>query len=103
MHQQDIQTLYTGGTVFHTFLGEGIDDGNKIKEFIKKVMNNTKLPYLTITPTFSHCQIHGFIKGNTHGVCPKCKEEALQAYNEKLSELERKKEEILKEDSFKEN
>jgi len=97
MHQQEIQNLYTGGTTFHTYLGEGLDDWQKIKDFIKKVMYNTKLPYLTITPTFSHCQVHGFIKGNTQGVCPKCKDEAVESYKEKLSELEEKKKRLIEE------
>jgi ribonucleoside-triphosphate reductase len=93
--QNKIQKLYTGGTVFHTYLSEGIDDYWKIKDYLKKVMYNTEIPYLTITPTFSHCDIHGFIKGNVGGVCPKCKEEALANYNKKLAELEQKKREIL--------
>jgi len=97
MHQQDIQPLYTGGTTFHTYLGEGLDDWQKIRDFIKKVMFNTKLPYITITPTFSHCINHGFIKGNTNGVCPKCKEEVVSNYREKLTELENKKKAILEE------
>jgi len=92
MHQENIQVKYTGGTVFHTFLGEGIEDISKIKDFIKKVMTNTKLPYITITPTFSHCQIHGFIKGNVHGICPECKAAAVENYTKKLKELEVKKE-----------
>lgn len=92
MHQENIQVKYTGGTVFHTFLGEGIEDSSRIKDFIKKVMTNTKLPYITITPTFSHCQIHGFIKGNVHGICPECKAAAVENYTKKLKELEAKKE-----------
>jgi len=95
MHQQDLQTLYTGGTTFHTYIGDGLDDWRKTKEFVKKVMYNTKFPYLTITPTFSHCQIHGFIKGNTRGICPYCKEEAIEGYTTKLRDLESKKNELL--------
>jgi ribonucleoside-triphosphate reductase len=96
-HQNDIQQLYTGGTVLHVFLSEAIDDWKKLKEFIKNIMYNTQLPSITITPTFSHCQIHGYLNGDTKGVCPHCKEEALRSYNEKLEELRIKKENILKE------
>jgi hypothetical protein len=89
--------ILSHNTVFHLYLGEGLDDWQRLKDFIKRVMYNTQLPYLTITPTFSHCQIHGFIKGNAHGVCPQCKEEAIKGYREKLFELEEKKVTILKE------
>jgi ribonucleoside-triphosphate reductase len=96
-HQEDLQKLYTGGTTFHTYLNESVDDPQKVKDFIKKVMYNTTLPYLTLTPTFSHCEIHGFIKGNVNGVCPKCKEEAIAGYQTRLTELEEKKEKLLRE------
>jgi ribonucleoside-triphosphate reductase len=95
--QEKIQKLYTGGTVFHLYLSEGIDDYWKIKDFLKKVMHNTEIPYFTITPTFSHCDIHGFIKGDVSGVCPKCKEEAVANYKKTLTELEEKKLKILEE------
>jgi ribonucleoside-triphosphate reductase len=71
-HQEDLQNLYTGGTVFHTFLGERMKSGEGCKLFIKKVFKNTTLPYLTITPTFSICPNHGYIVGE-HSKCPKCK------------------------------
>lgn len=83
--------ILSHNTVFHTFLSEGIEDWTRIKSFLQKVMQNTKIPYITISPTFSNCQIHGFIKGNTNGICPYCKEEAIQGYKEKLAELEDKK------------
>ena len=93
-HQEELQTLYTGGTVFHCFLSESVNDEKKLKEFIKNVMTNSKLPYLTISPTFSFCSIHGFLKGDTKGVCPHCKEEALKSYNDKLIELKQKKQKL---------
>jgi len=96
-HQVELQNKYTGGTVFHCYLGEGLDDWPRIKDFVKKVMYNTKLPYLTITPTFSHCQTHGFIKGNMRGICPQCKAAAVEQYQEKLNELEEKKRKLLEE------
>lgn len=70
-HQQPIQALYNGGTVFHTFLGEEIDDWQTCRELVRKIAFNTKLPYFTITPTFSICLRHGRIKGE-HFTCPKC-------------------------------
>jgi ribonucleoside-triphosphate reductase len=98
-HQEELQTRYTGGTVQHIFLGEGLDDWQRLRDFIKKIMHNTKLPYITITPTFSHCQNHGFIKGNTRGICPMCKEEVVKSYMDKIVELETKKAALLTEES----
>jgi anaerobic ribonucleoside-triphosphate reductase len=95
--QNKFLKLYTGGCVHHIYLSEGINDYWKIKDFIKKVMYNTEIPYLTITPTFSHCEIHGFIKGNVGGVCPKCKQEAVENYQKTLTELEEKKKKLLEE------
>jgi ribonucleoside-triphosphate reductase len=69
--QDDIQTKYTGGTVLHGFLGERISDHEIVKSLIKKVFTKFKLPYFTITPTFSICPTHGYIQGE-HFICPKC-------------------------------
>ncbi len=69
-HQEDIQFLYTGGTIFHTFIGERIDRG-AVKLIVKKIAENTKLPYFTITPIFSVCGDHGYIAGKKEH-CPKC-------------------------------
>lgn len=73
-HQNDIQPLYTGGTIFHTFLGEALSSGEAAKELVKKIAHNTKLPYFSITPTFSICKKHGYIKGE-NPKCPVCGEE----------------------------
>lgn len=73
-HQNDLQRLYTGGTVFHTFIGEEIIDPNSIKEFITKAFSMTKMPYISITPTFSICNDHGYISGE-HFDCPTCGKE----------------------------
>jgi ribonucleoside-triphosphate reductase (formate) len=70
LHQNEIQPLYTGGTVFHTFLGEEIE-WEEARSLIKKIAFNTKLPYFTLTPTFSICPKHGRIKGQRF-TCPKC-------------------------------
>ena len=69
--QDGLQTKYTGGTVFHGFLGEKINDVKIVKEFIKKVFENFSLPYFTFTPTFSICPFHGYLQGE-HFYCPKC-------------------------------
>jgi len=70
LNQDDIQPLYTGGTVFHTFLGEEIG-WKEARNLVKKIAENTKLPYFTLTPTFSICPKHGRIKGKRF-TCPQC-------------------------------
>ncbi len=74
-HQDQLQTLYTGGTVFHTFLGEAQADLESLKQFILKAFSMVKMPSLTITPTFSICKEHGYIAGE-HFECPTCGAEA---------------------------
>ena len=70
-HQDKLQPLYTGGTVFHTFLGEAVADTTALKNFIVKAFTNTKIPFLSITPTFSVCPEHGYVQGE-HFECPTC-------------------------------
>jgi len=70
-HQNEIQPLYSGGTIFHTFLGERMIDGESCKRLVKKIAYNTRLPYFSITPTFSICKKHGYIKGEEFK-CPTC-------------------------------
>lgn len=69
--QDDLQSLYTGGTVLHLYLGEKIEDKEVCKKLIQKIFNNNKMPYISITPTFSICPEHGYIAGE-HYSCPKC-------------------------------
>lgn len=69
--QDEIQVKYTGGTVFHTFAGERIDDPEAVKRLIKKMCYSYHLPYITFTPTFSVCPSHGYIKGEKEK-CPTC-------------------------------
>ncbi len=69
--QDDLQCKYTGGTVFHIFLGEKAPNADTVKALVKKVFEKFKLPYITITPTFSICPVHGYIAGE-HFYCPKC-------------------------------
>ncbi len=72
--QDRLQTKYTGGTVLHLYMGERISSSEACKNLVKKVLTNFRLPYITITPTFSICPQHGYIKGE-HDFCPKCDEE----------------------------
>jgi len=74
-HQEPLQTLYTGGTVFHTFLGERMSSGASCARLLKKILYNTRMPYVTITPTFSICPDHGYIVGE-HPLCPQCGKKA---------------------------
>lgn len=69
--QEELQTKYTGGTVFHVYLGEQVEDEKVIGLLIKKIFDNYRLPYITITPVFSICQEHGYISGE-HYSCPTC-------------------------------
>jgi ribonucleoside-triphosphate reductase len=70
-HQDELQTKYTGGTVMHLFLGERLRDWKTAKNFVKKVAENYKLPYFTLTPTFSVCPAHGYLNGEIKQ-CPTC-------------------------------
>ncbi len=69
--QDEIQTRYTGGTVFHAFAGERVQDAAAIKTFVKKICNTYHLPYFTFTPTFSVCTNHGYLNGEQE-FCPMC-------------------------------
>ncbi len=72
-NQDELQTKYTGGTVVHIFAGERIYDTNVVKNLVKKVCENYKLPYFTFSPTFSICPTHGYVAGE-HFTCPDCGE-----------------------------
>ena len=69
--QDKLQTKYTGGTVLHGFLGERIWDVDATKNLVRRIAEKYKLPYFTLTPTFSVCPVHGYIAGEHH-VCPQC-------------------------------
>lgn len=69
--QDELQTKYTGGTVFHAFLGEKIEDYNVTKKLIKTIFTKYSLPYFSITPTFSICEEHGYLDGEQF-TCPDC-------------------------------
>jgi len=69
--QDELQSLYTGGTVLHLYLGEEIKDRQAAKRLLQKAFNQYKLPYLSLTPSFSVCNDHGYIAGE-HYTCPHC-------------------------------
>ena len=73
--QDELQTLYTSGTVFHAFLGEKLPDWKAAATLVRKIAQNYKLPYYTISPTYSICKEHGYIAGE-HFTCPHCGKEA---------------------------
>jgi len=69
LHQDDLQVMFTGGTVVHLFVGEEITDRTVVKELVRAVVTRFRLPYFSITPTFSVCPVHGYIPGK-HEICP---------------------------------
>ncbi|MBQ5647128.1 MAG: ribonucleoside triphosphate reductase [Treponema sp.] len=93
-HQESLQTKYTGGTVFHTFVGEQIKDWKNCQNLVRTVFTNYKIPYLTISPVYSICPIHGYLSGE-HFECPKCKAEKEKELKEKIKKLEEEKEKLL--------
>ncbi|NLJ84885.1 MAG: ribonucleoside triphosphate reductase [Firmicutes bacterium] len=71
--QEGLQVLYTGGTVFHAFLGEQIDDLVALRTLLQTIFSRYRIPYFTITPTFSICPVHGYLRGEQRS-CPTCGE-----------------------------
>ena len=74
--QADLQSKYTGGTVLHLYMGQRISSAKVCRDLVKRVLTNYRLPYITITPTFSVCPKHGYISGE-HKFCPLCDEEKM--------------------------
>ncbi len=75
--QDDLQCKYTGGTVLHLYMKEKISSIEACKKMVKNVISNFRLPYITITPLFSVCPIHGYLNGE-YEYCPKCDDEILK-------------------------
>jgi ribonucleoside-triphosphate reductase len=69
--QDELQTLYTSGTVFHAFLGQKLEDWKTTMNLVRKIAENYRLPYYTMSPTYSVCTTHGYITGE-HYTCPEC-------------------------------
>jgi len=92
--QDELQVKYTGGTVFHGFLGEAVDNWKACRNLVKSIAENYSLPYFTISPTYSICPVHGYLAGE-HFFCPKCEEEKKMKIQAEIRELENKKEELI--------
>ncbi|KAI5291872.1 hypothetical protein KEM54_003728 [Ascosphaera aggregata] len=75
-HQEPLQCSYTGGTVFHALLGEQLPSGRVVRDLLKAITSRFRIPYITLTPTFSICKTHGYINGETIK-CPTCQAECL--------------------------
>ncbi|MCQ2576418.1 MAG: ribonucleoside triphosphate reductase [Treponema sp.] len=93
-HQESLQTKYTGGTMFHVYMGENIKDWKACSELVKTIANNYRIPFFTISPTYSICKIHGYLSGE-HFECPVCKAEKIKLLKEKLAALEQERQKIL--------
>ena len=74
--QDELQCKYTGGTVLHLYMSEKVSSAEACRKLVKRSLENFRLPYITITPTFSICPNHGYLPGE-HQFCPKCDEELL--------------------------
>ena len=96
--QDDLQTRYTGGTVFHGFLGERIRDWEACRELVRTIATGYRLPYFTISPVFSVCPVHGYLEGE-HQRCPRCREEKEAVIDREIAELEARRKDILEETS----
>jgi ribonucleoside-triphosphate reductase len=92
--QEALQSSYTGGTIFHVFLGEAIEDWRTCRDLVKAIAHNYRVPYFTISPTFSVCPIHGYLVGE-HFTCPKCKDEKEVELKRRIRELENEREKVL--------
>jgi ribonucleoside-triphosphate reductase len=89
-HQEELQRKYTGGTVFHLYMGERISSAEACKKLVRRTLERFRIPYITITPVFSICPTHGYIDGNMQ-YCPKCDE---QLTLRKAEEIERREREL---------
>ncbi len=86
-HQESLQTKYTGGTMFHVYLGEAIKDWKACADLVRTISSKYRIPFFTISPTYSICKIHGYLAGQQFE-CPKCKAEKEKALRTKLITLE---------------
>ena len=93
-HQEALQVKYTGGTMFHGFIGEALDDWESCRTLVKTIATNYRIPFFTISPTFSVCPVHGYLSGE-HFNCPKCKTEEEMSILKQIEELKKEKEKLL--------
>lgn len=83
--QEDLQKKYTGGTVLHLYMNEAISSPELCSDIVRRALTNFRLPYITITPTFSVCPKHGYIPGN-HEFCPKCDAELIAKKKQEMAQ-----------------
>ena len=95
-HQEALQTKYTGGTMFHVFMGEALKDWKSCADLVRTIASKYRIPFFTVSPTYSICKVHGYLIGQQFE-CPKCKAEKEKALKEKLKALEAEKEKVLAE------
>ena len=95
-HQEALQTKYTGGTMFHIFMGEALKDWKSCADLVRTIASKYRIPFFTVSPTYSICKVHGYLIGQQFE-CPKCKAEKEKALKEKLKKLEAEKEKVLAE------
>lgn len=76
-HQEALQARYTGGTVLHLYMAERLSSGRACRDLVRRALTRFRVPYLTVTPTFSICPVHGYLAGE-HEFCPRCDQELLQ-------------------------
>jgi ribonucleoside-triphosphate reductase len=81
--QEDLQSKYTGGTVLHLYLAERLGSAAACRDLVRRALTRFRLPYITITPTFSVCPVHGYLAGEQK-YCPQCDTEKLAAKTRKL-------------------
>lgn len=93
--QEPLQTKYTGGTMFHVYMGEALKDWKSCADLVRTIASNYRIPFFTISPTYSICKVHGYLNGQQFE-CPKCKAEKEKALKQKLEQLEAEKKELLK-------
>ena len=93
-HQESLQTKYTGGTMFHIYMGEALKDWKSCADLVRTIAHKYRIPFFTVSPTYSICKVHGYLTGQQFE-CPKCKAEKEKALKEKLKALETEKEKIL--------
>ena len=82
-YQDDLQTQYTGGTVLHLYMNERISSSESCKNFIRRVLENYRLPYVSISPVYSICPKHGYLNGE-HKFCPLCDQELIERKRKEL-------------------
>ena len=93
-HQEALQTKYTGGTMFHVFMGEQVKDWQSCRDLVRAIACKYRIPFFTISPTYSICRVHGYLSGEQFE-CPKCKAEREAELRLVLKNLEEERAKIL--------